>query len=815
MVKNYLRILFRNFLKRKVYSAINLLGLATGIAVCLLLVLYLQGEFGYDQFHPHAKHIYRLALERKYPNRSTLFGAIPASIGSTVQKEYPEVLQSVRLESIGRMGISVISGSRHFEEKNVVMADSNFFEIFQEEALAGDPKAALHSANTIVLNEHTAIKYFGSAQKAIGQTLNFEGNKGYTIGGVIKDWPEKTHLTFDILISTLNNNDINYPNFYDLHYFTYLLLNDHADVKALEAKLPGIVTKYVAPTIPKGFGISYEEFIKEGNGYRYFLQPLTDIHLNSTLDDELSPVGSMRVVYLFILVAVFILFLACINFINLSTALSLDRAREVGVRKVLGSEKRQLVSQFLSESILFSLVSSLLALGITYLLTPVMNHLTGGHVQFSWLLQPLGLMGILGFAVLVGCIAGLYPALVLSSFEPILVLKGRMKSTRAGLALRNGLVVFQFAISIILITCTLIIYKQMNYVMGDQLGFKKDHVLYISTMWHLREHEQTFIQQVNALPGVEATCLGEIPGTPSIASCSMNAVDNQVARTEKTIFVGDQYAQLFGLELKKGRFFSKDFPTDSFGLVLNERAVKDFDLKNPIGARIICNELNFNPWPYDSAAPKTVYTVVGVVKDYHFQSLHQEISPLIMANAAKFGSGTFSVRVRGSELLGVQQKMEQLWAGYDPDHTIRMRLLDQGLADQYQLELNTQRLFSIFSSLAIFIACIGLFGLATYSTFQRMKEISIRKVLGATSGNILLLLSKSFLRLILVSMAIAIPVSWWAMHSWLQDFAYRVPLSWWMFVVAGLVTLGIAGSTILTQALKAAVANPVKSLKAE
>ncbi len=313
----------------------------------------------------------------------------------------------------------------------------------------------------------------------------------------------------------------------------------------------------------------------------------------------------------------------------------------------MGSEKRQLISQFLAESILFSFVSTLLAVGITYLLTPTLNHLTGGNVQFHWLFQPLTLLGILGFAAMVGIIAGLYPALVLYSFEPILVLKGRMKSSKAGLALRNGLVVFQFSISIILITCTLIIYKQMSFVMGDQLGFKKDHILSIGSVWHLQQHMNTFMEEVKAMPGVEASALGQMPGSHGLPICSMNSIGNNAARTEKTIYVGDEYARLLGLELKQGRFFSKDFPTDSFALVLNEKAVKDFGLTNPIGARITCNELNFNPWPYDSSAPKTVYTVIGVIKDYHYQSLHKEISPLVMANAAKFGSGIFSISVKG------------------------------------------------------------------------------------------------------------------------------------------------------------------------
>ena len=470
MFWNYLKIGLRNLRKRKTQTVINILGLSTGMAVCLLIVLFIRDELSFDQFHAKKDRIYRLVLERIYPGRSTSYAIIPQSIGAAVKKEFPEVEETTRLFSNrGNGNFFVKIGDRIFEERNVANVDSNFFNVFTSKLLGGDPKTALEKPNTVVLNETTAKKYFGSAAQAMGKSLEIDGGS-LLVTGVFEDWPEHSHFLFDLLISSstfLNGAPLNYINF---SASTYLLLKENANAKTLESKLPQIVEKYVAGQIEQMFGQTYDQFKSSGNGYHYYLQPLLKIHLNSDLEAELRPNGSQRAVSIFAIIAIFILFIACINFINLSTARSIERAKEVGVRKTFGSERRSLVNQFLLESIMVCLMSVVIATAMIILVLPLFNQVSGKQLSPAFLLQPLQIAGLLGFAVLVGILAGIYPAFVLSSFKPIAVLRGRLTSNRYGHALRNGLVGFQFFISVILIVCTLVVNRQMGYVLGDKLG---------------------------------------------------------------------------------------------------------------------------------------------------------------------------------------------------------------------------------------------------------------------------------------------------------------------------------------------------------
>jgi putative ABC transport system permease protein len=812
MLRNYFKTMFRNLLKRKVFTVINLLGLSTGMAVCLLLTLYIQNELGYDKFQEKGDQIYRLALERKYTSRTAMRGIVPPSIGAAIKHEFPEVLESVRMGSYGDVSVTV--GGKSFEKNKLFGVDTNFFSVFTGDFLAGDAKSALQAPDMVVVNESTAKKLYGSAENAMGKPLVLGESRKCTVGGVCKDWPEKSHFQFDMLVSMAGQHDK--PDYYDFYYYDYLLLNKNASAAALEAKLASIVEKYVAPTIQKGFGESYQQFIAEGNGYRYFLQPLKSIHLHSELEDELRPNGSITAVYLFGAIAAFILFLACINFINLSTAVSVERAREVGIRKTFGSGKNSIVWQFLSESIIFSLLSVLLASGMAVLFVPVINNISGQQLSFTYFLSPAQIAMMLGFAVLIGMVAGLYPAFVLSSFKPIMVLKGRLKSGKHGMALRNGLVVFQFAISVILIICTIVVNNQMQYMLGDKLGFDKDHVVAVRSAYYLRgqqDKSSAFLHELSRVNGIEdVSKCSNLPGDNGLATCAFQVMGSEVQRTQKTIYVDERYVKLLGLTLKEGRGFSKDFGADSLSIILTESAVKDFGLKKPIGSKITSTEPNFNP---PNGSGKYAYTVVGVVKDFHYESLHQKIAPLVIANTGRFGWGNLAVRIKGDHFKTSVAAIENLWNQFVPKHNFQFDFLDQSLAGQYKAELTAQKIFTIFSVLAIFIACIGLLGLATYATLQRTREIGIRKVLGATTGSIVLILSKDFLRLVIVSALVAFPVSWWAMNSWLQGFAYRVNVSWWIFLLAGTIAAVIAMLTISFQAIKAAVTNPVKSLRAE
>lgn len=825
MLRNYFKVMMRNLAKRKGFALINLFGLSTGMAICILLGMYIQNEVGYDAFQEHADRVYRLALERKYTTRTAYLGHIPRGIPYAVKSEFPEVLETTQVVPGGSSGVTVRTGEKIFTEKKFLEADSNFFKVFATKFIAGDAQTALEKPGTAILNESTAKRYFGSAAKALGQNITINEFDIAVISGVCQDWPEKSHFHFDIVRSLSgwgwDNDDRSYIYFGP---YTYLLLDKRASATALQAKFSRIVDKYVAPRVGRLFGESYKDFIAEGNGYRYFLQSIKDIHLHSELEDEITPTVSISTIRMFGAIAVFILFLACVNFVNLSTALSVERAREVGIRKTFGSRKSSLVLQFLSESVMFSLASMLLALIFVFLLTPVLSKISGSVLSFSYLLNPVRLVSMALLSIVIGIIAGLYPSLVLSSFEPIVVLKGKFKSNRRGLLLRNGLVVFQFAVSVILIICTIVVNKQMKYMLGEKLGFEKDNIIAISGLYrlvsqngdgHRVDARQAFIDKISKIAGVNVVskCDG-LPGNDdSQVGATWVCMENNNSRTEKMQEVDDNYANLLGLQVKEGRFFSKEFASDSLNIVLNEKAVEDFGLKHPIGSRLISKEQFYNP--NDTARGPYIFTVIGVVKDYHYQSLFKKIAPLIFVNSNKFPWGSIGISVSGSGLKSSIAAIEAMWHEFEPKHDINISFLDQTLAAQYNMQQKQERVFTIFSILAIVIACVGLLGLATYSTLQRAKEISIRKVLGAEPGNIIMILSKDFLGLIAVATFIAFPIAWLTTHKWLQDFAYRADVSWWIFPLAGSIAAIIAILTISYQAIKAAFLNPLKSLKSE
>lgn len=817
MFRNYVKVAFRNLLKRKGFSLINISGLATGMAVCLLIILFIQSELSFDKQHEKANDIYRVVLERSYPGRSTSYSIIPQSIGGAIKAEYPEVLESTRLFNLtGNGGFFLRIGEKTFDEKRVLAADSNFFRVFTSKMLHGDATTALEKPNSAVLNETTAKKYFGTAD-AVGKQFETDGNDTtltYMVTGVVADWPDNSHFLFDMLISTNTFQFVRRPNYTSFAAYTYLLLSPNSSYKGLEAKFPGVIKKYVSPEINRIFNQSWEDFQKAGNGYKYYLQPLTKIHLISDLEAELRPNGSMTAVYIFAVVAVFILSLACINFINLSTARSVERAKEVGIRKTFGSEKKALIGQFLIESIMVSFAGMLLAFGLIILLMPAFNAISGKELTISYFLQPAWLLILAAFVLITGFVAGLYPAFVLSSFNPIMVLKGRFKSNRHGLALRNGLVIFQFAISVILIISTIVVNTQMNYMLGNKLGFKKDHVIVVERADLVEDQFAAFKNELLGISGVEsASGTSTMPGNQNFFGATWREVGSKSPMTGRGMIVDEDYHKTLGLELKEGRFFSKDFSTDTLAVVLNEKAVKELGLKTAIGSRLTSTTGLFNG-PNDAVY---TYTVVGIVKDFHYHTLHEPISPLVIANSKKFGggSGLLALRVTGDNFKTSLASIGNVWEKFVKEKPFNYYFLDRSLADQYKAEQTTQTIFTIFSGLAIFIACIGLLGLAAYSTQQRTREISIRKVLGASESSIIAMLSKDFIRLVLISSAIAFPIAWWGMNKWLEDFAYRVNVGWWIFIVAGVAALLIALFTVSTQALKAAFTNPVKNLRAE
>jgi putative ABC transport system permease protein len=815
MLKNYFKVAIRSLLKRKAYTLINILGLATGMAVCLLIVLFIKSELGYDAFHKNADRVYRVVLERQYPGRSTSYSIIPQTIGQAIKQEFPEVQESTRLFNfLGNGNFFVKINDKIFEEKKVLMADSNFFRVFTAPLLQGDENSALLKPNSVVVNESTAKRYYGTAGNAIGKMLETDGDNNLEITGVCNDWPENSHFVFDMLIASSTFQNTREPNYINFAAHTYLLLAPNTSAGSLEAKFPYIIQKYVAGEIEKNFSQTYEQFKSSGNGYNYYTQPLKQIHLTSALEAELRANGSIKTVYIFGIIALFILVIACTNFVNLATARSLERAREVGIRKTFGSDRKSLIVQFLVESILISLLSIMLALGIIFLLLPMFNQLSGKELTASYFFSGGRILLLFLFALLVGALAGLYPAFVLSSFKPILVLKGRFKSNKYGLGLRNGLVVFQFAISVVLIISTIIVNRQMKYMLGDKLGFKKDHVIVVERTDLLAQQTESFKTELLKIGGVEnVSGTTAMPGQPNYFGITFQKSGTKEQMTGRGVITDEAFAKTIDLQLQEGRFFSKDFSTDSLSVVLNEKAVTELGLKNPVGALLTSPDGQFNApdgSPYQ-------YTVVGVVKDFHFQSLHQPIAPLVFSNISKFGGivPVMAVRINAANFNNALSNLEGLWKKFIPARPFHYSFLDQNLATLYQQEQTTQKIFTIFSSLAIFIACIGLLGLAAYTTQQRSREISIRKVLGASVSNVVAMLSKDFLKLVLIAALFAFPLAWWAMHSWLQDFTYRINITWWVFVIAAMLAILIALLTISFQAIKAATANPVKNLRTE
>jgi putative ABC transport system permease protein len=816
MLRNFLKIAVRNLLKRKVFTLINILGLATGMTACLLIVLFIRDELSFDSTHVQGNRIYRVVLERRYPGRSISYAVIPSSIGEAIRHEFPEVQESTRLfDFLGNGVLYIKIGDKLFEERHVLGADSNFFRVFTCPLLEGDPITALEKPNTVVVTEATAKRYFGSVAAAFGKSILTDAGNAFTITGICRELPPNSHFIFDMLVSSAGFPGIREPNYTGFSAYTYLLLSQNASPGQLEAKFPQIIQKYVSGEIERSFGQNFRQFSAAGNGYHYYLQPLRRIHLISDLEAELRPNGSLKAVTIFALIAIVILVLACINFINLSTARSVERAKEVGIRKTFGSGKQALIWQFLLESVVVSLLGLLIAIGLAALLMPVFNRISGKSLDMIFVLAPRQILIILVFAIAVGLAAGFYPALVLSSFKPILVLKGKFKSNHYGRLLRNGLVVFQFAISVTLIICTLTVNRQMDYVLGDKLGFKKDHIIVVQRTDLLADRTRAFRDEVTRIAGVEGVSgSSALPGQQNFFGISFQPEGSKESLTGKGVIADEHLATVLDLQLKAGRFFATDFATDSLTVVLNEKAVNELGLKKPVGSRLTSTAEFLN------APGKTnVYTVIGVVRDFHFESLHQQITPLIFMNARKLGNATSftAVRIAGNDrdFQSVVAAIGRTWKQFVPEKPFRYEFLDRSLAEQYKAEESMERIFTSFALLAIFIACIGLFGLAAYATQQRVKEISIRKVLGAGTGSILVMLSLDFLKLIILSSLLAFPLGWWAMHAWLQGFAYRIGVPWWTFPVAGSLAAFIALTTITFQAIRAAVANPVRTLRAE
>ena len=808
MLKNYLKVALRNLWKSKGFTAINVIGLAVGLGVSLLIVLYVMDETSYDRYNAKADRIYRIEAEIFFNN--TLFNAAitPKPMALMMKKDYPQV------EDMCRMGFSgdilVKKGNTWIQDHHLAFADSTLFRVFTIPMIAGDPVTALNEPHSIVIDESAARRYFNTTD-VLGKTLELENKTLCKITGVIRDMPRQSHFHLSFIRSMRDTWHGDDNEWLSNNWYSYILARPGETREKLQTRLDGLVENYVGKELLDMLHASTKDLSRQGNYFRYRLTPLTDIHLHSSRSYEQEANGSITYVYIFSLIAILILVIACVNFMNLSTARSANRAKEVGIRKVAGSTRGHLIAQFLTESVLLSLFALLVSLGICALLLPLFNGLSGKQLYFSTLFSTRLLPLLIVLVFLVGCLAGSYPAFYLSSFQPIAVLKGKIAAGFRSSWLRSSLVVLQFTISIGLIVCTIVIYRQLNYIRTREVGFNREQVLVIHRAYLAGDPVKTFRKEVARMPGVtDASLSGDLPtvggGYNQNGWFKDASMDMKRGVVLTSLNIDEHYVPTLGMKMVAGRNFSPvEFASDSTGILLNQAAVALLGFKDPIGARLYR--------PGDSLKNSIPFHVIGVVGNFNFSSMHDTVGPVVMN--LNDNRGSMAVRFQPGDPGNLVRQVEAKWQSMAQGVPFDYTFMDSDFNNLYRAEQQTGQVFITFAVFAILTACLGLFGLVTYAAEQRTKEIGIRKVLGARVGGIVLLLSKDFTRLVIIASLIAFPIAWWFMHGWLQSFAYRVGISWWIFVAAGVIAVAIALVTVSLQTVRAAVANPVKSLRSE
>jgi putative ABC transport system permease protein len=808
MLKNYLKIAVRNFIRHIGFSFINIFGLAVGIACCLLILLFVRDELTFDKHNEKIDRIYRIGLSG-FVNNSVFDGVVtPSPMAKALVSEFPEVEAATRLRNFGFPVFRY--RDKVFSEERVFWVDASFFDVFTVPFISGDPETALEKPLTIVLTRSMARKYFGD-EDPMGKTLNADRRRDYVVTGVVEDPPRNSHFHYDFLAALETYDDSRSPVWVSNSYLTYVLLREDASPRAFAAKMTDLVKTHVAPQIQAAIGISLEQFFASGGKYAYFVQPLKDIHLRSHYDFELEPNGDIAYVYIFSIIALGILAVAVINFINLATARSSSRAREVGIRKTIGSYRGQLVRQFLSETILTSFLAVLVALLVVQLLLPVFNSITGKELSVPYTQNPWTIPALLALVILVGILAGIYPAFFLASFDPVTVLKTEMSGKSRKSHLRNVLVVFQFAVSIILLIGTLVVHRQMKYIQTKNLGFNKEQIVIVEKTDDIGKELRAFKQELLSNPRiVSATNTANLIGGGDFGNSAhkLPGATGEETHLLWTYASDADFAKTYEIEMAAGRYFDAERPADTQTAVINESAVKALGLEDPVGKQIIA----IGPTEERSVT----FTIIGVIKDFNFQSLHTEIKPLIIRYFGPENFGRFlSVRVRPENIRETIAFMEEIWRRFAQNQAFEYRFFDDHFARIYQSEERTGRIFLSFSILAIFIAGLGLFGLSAFIAEQRTKEIGIRKALGASVAGISVLLARQFTKWVIVANVIAWPLAYIYLHAWLQRFAYRAAMSPWTFVLTALLVFAFALLTVSYQTIKAATADPVKSLKYE
>ncbi len=799
MLQNYFKLALRNIRKYKFFSAVNILGMSIGIAACLLILLYVVDELSFDRFHANAGRIYQVGLHGKIGGQDIMVANTCPPMAEALVREVPGVKQATRIANF--WGTPTLKyGDKTFTEEKVFHADSNFFEFFSYKLIAGDPKTALLEPNTVVLTKHIADKYFGD-EDPLGKLIAIGGDKTYKVTGVAVDAPLNSHFIFNIFLSSRSVEQLERNQWLNNFLYTYFILDDNASIASVDDKFRDFVIKYVGPEVEKFMGISLRQMESQGGAYGFFTTPLTDIHLRPKTRDGLEPAGNIMYVYFFGGIGLFIILIACINFMNLSTARSAGRAKEVGLRKTLGSLRAQMIRQFLAESVLYSFIAVVVALLICYFALPQFNLLSGKQLGMDVFARPVFVAAILLLIVLVGVIAGSYPAFYLTSFSAVEVLKGKVRAGMKSRGVRSTLVVFQFALSIFLIIFTGIVYQQINYMQRRDLGIDKRNVLILPNAGRLGKNKTAFKNAVLQQTGIVKASLtnNSFPGVN-------NTTVFKSAGSEQDHIMGLYYADydhqdVLRFELKEGRYFSRDFPSDSTAILLNEAAVKEFGFAHPLQEELLFND----------EKPERL-KIIGVFKDFNFESLKNEIRPL----AIRLTNDSYQMMIRyeGNPSEAIS-RVETVWKQQVPGEPFDYNFLDENFDQLFRSEQRMGQLFTVFSGLAIFIACLGLFALAAFMAEQRTKEIGIRKAMGATTAGLTLMLSKEFTKLVIIAFVPAAVAAWFVVNSWLNGFAYRIDIDPMIFVGSGVIATAIAWCTVSFQSLKAAAANPVHSLRYE
>jgi putative ABC transport system permease protein len=796
MIRNLFVVAFRTLKRDKAYGILNILGLTIGITFSLFLIFYILDELSYDRYHQKVDRIYRIASFVQEPQNSMKWASTPFPLGPALKKDYPEVEQSVRF--VGANRTLYRNGELKFYEDKAYNVDSNVFEVFTYPFVEGEPKTALVQPNSMVLTQTTAAKYFGKDKSVIGKTLQNSQGDIFKITGVIKDPPKNSHILFNMLISVSSLPKNFSDNWGSFGYYTYVLLYPHINPVAFEKKMFPMYGKYFAPIFAK-----FKIKISLG------VQPIRDIHLYSDLTGEPEELGKISYIYIFGAVALFMLIIACINYMNLTTARSARRAKEIGIRKVTGSLQSQLVAQFLIESTLLAIISMVLSLIAVYFLLPSFNSLSGKFISIGTFFQPVNLLILLALIVFVGLVGGSYPAFYLSKFNPVTVLKGKLSRSSSNTSLRLGLVVLQFTISMIMLICTLVVYRQLQFMRTTDLGFNKDQVvsLKVDGQGDLRGKLIALKNEIRKGPSViSVSTAWTAPGGDG-AGFNLFSVPTKEGYIDKGVDcygIDEDYIQTLGMRIVQGRNFSFSTPADTLkSILVNENMVKSFGWDEALGKRI--------KFPGDTSGRNM--EVIGVVKDFHQKSLYNPITPLILFYRPQ--SNNMQVKIKPQNIQASMAQMEESWKAILPGLPFQYSFLDQDFESQYEADQKRGKMFTVFSSLTIFITCLGLLGLIAFTTEQRKKEISIRKIMGAGIPNIVSLIAKNFLILVAVSCVIAFPIAWYFMHNWLLLFPYKTDLSVTTFLFSAGVVLLITAITVGFHTIKAALANPSRSLRIE